>query len=268
MIGSSMHTFRAMDTSNETKVLNEALALYKQMKLKEKTTPSLGVRTIGNLLRIIEAMQKEQIGFRNTVEFYQWQSIDLANTCLKLEAERDTLKSAASETSETFLTAYIELQKKVVDLTHVSETSLTKLRQQHDMAVQTLEHQILSLNLDLSERLTLENDLTVLNNERKQLLDNLSDLQGTILAMEQSVNESSTKPSNNKKNKTKTKRQSTNDTQIQEGRDSQCQTVLCYEEMGVQTSPETEAKAYCNAETQTQVPYPDWVYCTTDDEYT
>ena len=255
-----------MDASNTTKDLNEALALYQQMKLKEKSTPSLGVRTIGNLLRIIEAMQKEQLGFRNTVEFYQWQSIDLANTCLKLEAERDTLKSAVSETSDGFLSAYIELQKQVVDLKHISETGLTKLRQQHDFAVKTLEHQVLSLKLDLSERMTLENQLTTLDNERKQLLDRLSELQGTILAMEQSVADTSAQPSEKKTTKKKQKK-STIDPPSNQGRDSQCQTVLCYDEMGVQTSPDALATAFSNTAAQTHLPYPDWAYCATDDEY-
>ena len=83
--------------SEHQKILKDALTVYAKMQRNRIPEPAIAIQVIGDLLKVAEEMKADLLTFRTTLDFYQWRAIDLADTCLGLEAERDALQSQLSD---------------------------------------------------------------------------------------------------------------------------------------------------------------------------
>ena len=165
---------RTLPDANSNAV-SEALSFYERLLHRSSNQSSKQVQTIGQLLEVIHSMKHELLAFRKTLDFYQNQAIDSANSCVKLESELDDLRSSLSkEPINEFALAYASLNQQLLDLQQLSDASLLKLRQEYDLSIGAMEAELLSLKLNLANRLHLEDKLEKKEADINRLKDELA----------------------------------------------------------------------------------------------
>ena len=242
---------RTLPDANSNAV-SEALSFYERLLHRSSNQSSKQVQTIGQLLEVIHSMKHELLAFRKTLDFYQNQAIDSANSCAKLESELDDLRSSLSkEPINEFALAYASLNQQLLDLQQLSDASLLKLRQEYDLSIGAMEAELLSLKLNLANRLHLEDKLEKQEADINRLKDELAAASTELMRLEEIPAEMK-----KKKNKKRTK------ILIDAGKNDE--TVFNQSETA---DDHVGHVTICSAEIQTILPYPDWACCLTDDEY-